>query len=116
MNVSLLQEGMDLAVSMSGLVAMVASLRIIATVMVMPPVSSLSVSAVQVRMETSHGILNSAAPLSLPPTALVVADKERGRLLLQISMEDVQPHILEHQPHHQWQQESLLWFWRQIQN
>ena len=70
---------MVLAVSMYGPVAMVANLRIIATVMVMLPASLLSVSAVQVRMETSHGILNSAAPLLLPPTALVVADKERER-------------------------------------
>ena len=58
----LLQAGMVLAVSTSGPVAMVASLRTTATVMATLPVSLLSVSAVPVRMVTSLGILNSAAP------------------------------------------------------
>ena len=79
MNVFPFQEGMVLAVSMSGPVAMVASLRTTATVMAMLPASLLSVSAVQVRMVTSLGTLNSAAQPWLPRTARVAVDKERGR-------------------------------------
>ena len=68
-----LREEMALEASMFGPVAMVANLLITVTVMVMPPVFSLSASVVLVKMEIYPGIQSSVAQLWQQPTALEAA-------------------------------------------